>query len=169
MGVDIHMHVIREKDFVIKDILHGYRDSTWFDELQLNSSNQDYDEFPVESGIPEIVPDQIADDYKNRNLKIYYGFFHITVKDFLNWCDRVSPWMNAGWATTYQKWLYENKGRYFEDYELPIEKPTKGAADDYHFIEYMNPNNPTFKLYEKILTNRYDIKNTDTIVYYFDR
>ena len=166
MGINIHMHIIRDQKFIEKDILNGYSNPKWFDELQLNSCNRDYEKFPVKSGIPKVVPEQIINDYSNGNN--YYRFYYITIKDFLDWCDKVNPWLKAGWATTYQKWQYEDKGVTFNDDELPIEKPTGGSPDDYYFITYFDQDDIVLKLYDKMARGMSrDFKKDDILLYYF--
>ena len=125
MSINIHMHIIRNQQFIEKDILNGYSNPKWFDELQLNSCNRDYEKFPVKSGIPKVVPEQIINDYNSGNN--YYRFYYITIKDFLDWCDKVNPWLKAGWATTYQKWQYENKVLHQELHGIPQYRPASSV------------------------------------------
>ena len=83
---------------------------------------------------------------------------------FLDWFEHTRPDIDAGWVSTYDKWLYETKGivpdlsHYLEEDANPY---------DYHFIEVVNPWDSSAWLYN-FIKNQSNAAPEDYIVYYFD-
>ena len=79
MGIDIHMSIVKNKEYIAEDIFDG-RNSEWFGNLQKEGWENEYDELPARCG----YSDQSPADYilKYTTERYYYGFFFINVKDF---------------------------------------------------------------------------------------
>lgn len=162
MGVDIHMSIIsKEGEYKFKEIFDG-RDSAWFDNITGDYSNEFYQNFPVCNGLPEKVPDEVRKDFTDEE-SCYYDFHYVNVGEFSVWFLEARPDIDAGWVSTYEKWLYEVKKvvpelrRYLDEDDNPY---------DYHFIEVTNPWDCSAWLYNYIVSN--GVSPEDYIVYYFD-
>ena len=161
MGVDIHLSIIsKDGEYRCNDIYDG-RDGEWFDNLCGNYSNESYQNFPRRHGIPMVAPEDLK---KAEEEGSYYNFYHVNVGEFLEWFVEARPDVDAGWVSTYDKWLYERKkvvpelNRFLGEEDNPY---------DFHFIEVENPWDSSRWLYEYIL-EREDITVDDFIVYFFD-
>ena len=164
MGVDINMSIVsKEGEYRAKDIYDG-RDSEWFDNITGDYHSEFYEHFPMYRGIPEHVPDEIKRDYSDNSDFSYYDFCYVNVGEFLDWFEHTRPDIDAGWVSTYDKWLYETKGivpdllHYLEEDANPY---------DYHFIEVVNPWDSSAWLYN-FIKNQSNAAPEDYIVYYFD-
>ena len=164
MGVDIHMSIIsKEGEYRAKEIYDG-RDTEWFDNISGDYRSEFYEHFPMCRGIPEHVPDEIRRDYNDNSNFSYYDFCYVNVGEFLDWFEHTRPDIDAGWVSTYDKWLYETKGivpdllHYLEEDANPY---------DYHFIEVVNPWDSSAWLYN-FIKNQSNATPEDYIVYYFD-
>lgn len=164
MGVDIHMSIIsKEGEYRYQDIYDG-RNTEWFDNITGDYHSEFYEGFPVCQGLPEKIPSEIAKAYDIRGGACYYDFCYVNVGEFKYWFEHTRPDVDAGWVSTYDKWLYETKdivpelSHYLEEDANPY---------DYHFIEVTNPWDSSAWLYNYIIS-RENIKLEDYIVYYFD-
>lgn len=162
MAADIHLSIIsKEGEYRCRDIYDG-RDSEWFDNLCGNYTNESYQNFPRRCGTPLLVPDDIKKAEEGD--EGYFDFFHVNVGEFLEWFAEARPDIDAGWVSTYDKWLYERKkvvpelNRFLGEEDNPY---------DFHFIEIENPWDSSKWLYDFIF-ERKDITVDDFIVYYFD-
>jgi hypothetical protein len=167
MGVDIHMHIIsKEGKMKIENIFDG-RDSEWFDNISGGDYHSEfYQNFPVRYGIPEAAPDSIKKDFDNKDEYCYYDFRYVNVGEFMDWFEETRPDIDAGWISTYDKWLYEKKKIVPRD--LPHWLDEDCNPYDYHFIEVENPWDCSKWLYEYIDDRKTSIDPNDFIVYYFD-
>lgn len=161
MGVDIHLSIIsKDGEYRCNDIYDG-RNSEWFDNLSGNYSNEFYQNFPRRYGLPLAVPEDIKKAEEDGD---YYNFCHVNVGEFLEWFAEARPDIDAGWVSTYDKWLYERKN------VIPELNRFLGEEDnpyDFHFIEVENPWDSSRWLYE-FIQEREDITEDDFIVYFFD-
>lgn len=161
MGVDIHMHIYKDGEILEKDIFDG-RNSEWFSNMQREGWDNEYDHLPTHYDFPEGFPKDLVEKYTKENG--YYGQYHIKVEDFIEWFHKYRPDLNAGWATTYEKWQYEKKGEIPED--LPITLPPDANINDMHFIEYENIWDCSRWLVEFLIDH--EIPNDAYICYCFD-
>ena len=161
MGVDIHMSIIsKDGEVRCSDIFDG-RNSEWFGNISGDYNSEFYQNYPMRYDIPDKVPDGIRQAQEDGG---YYDFRHVNVGEFLDWYIEARPDVDAGWVSTYDKWLYEKKHIVPE---LSHWLDEDANPYDYHFIEVENPWDCSRWLYEYI-TSRDDIKSDDFIVYYFD-
>lgn len=164
MGVDIHLSIIsKEGEYKFKEIYDG-RDYEWFDNITGDYHSEFYEHFPVRRGIPEHTPEDVVKHYTNEDDFGYYDFCYVNVGEFLEWFYETRPDVDAGWVSTYDKWLYEKKKI------IPELNQFLGEEDnpyDFHFIEVENPWDSSRWLYDYILEHK-DITEDDFIVYYFD-
>ena len=105
MGRDIYMHIVENGCVLKRDIFEG-RCSDWFDNLSNNGWDHSYDHLPVEYGISPESSEELKKEYNTE--EGYYDFRYIKVSDFLNWFEKYRPDIEAGWVTTYEKWLIED-------------------------------------------------------------
>ena len=164
MGVDIHLGIAtRDGKYVYNEIFDG-RNGEWFDNISgsiRGMSNEIYHTFPRISGIPDKAPEELVKAYKED----YYGFNYVKVADFLAWFTKMRPDVDAGWVTTYEKWLYEKKGiepeiRHYLSDEYNI--------NDFYFIEVENKWDCSKWLFDFLTEHGESIDPEDYIVYYFD-
>ena len=160
MGKDIHMFII-DHDVIVRKNIYTGRCSTWFDNLCDNGSYDEYYYLPITFGWGENVPKELKKKFSIE--RGYFNHYHIKVKYFLEWFVKYHPNVDAGWATTYEKWAIENKG-YKPEY-LPKEIPEDGNINDLHFIEYTRTDDCSEWLYHYLIDNHIDF-NAD-IVYCF--
>ena len=161
MGVDIHMYICKEKKIIAEDIFDG-RNSEWFANLQNEGWDDEYSHLPNEYGFGNHAPEEIINKYSNEIG--YYGFYHMNVKDFMEWFQKYQPDKDAGWVSTYDKWRMENK-EYIPE-ELYHELPKDARIEDMHFVEFIKPYDCSKWLYYYLVNNKID-KEAD-IVYFFD-
>lgn len=165
MGVDIHMCIVTKDNYIVKDnIFEGERDYRWFDNIS-NQEDDLYRGFPF--GYNEFPGMDISAIIPNYEELWYYNLRHINAQDFIDWCDKVRPWVDAGWVSTYEKFLYERKKIYPHDFCHYLSVDCNVA--DYHFIEIFDECDMTLRLYNLVndLPPIYDRKDL-YIVYYFD-
>ena len=163
MGRDIHLNIIKKKEFLAENIFDG-RNSDWFNNLTGQGVEDEYDYFPRRWSIPDEAPDKITDAYNNSRDYGYFDFFYVNVKEFKDWYVKYIPYLKAGWVNTYDKWRIEKKG-YIPD-ELPHYLPEEYNPNDVYFIEYEDKYDCSRWLYNYL--NEHDIPNDADIVYYFD-
>lgn len=165
MGVDIHMSIISKRgEYKYHDIFDG-RDTEWFDNITGNYYNEAYQHFPIMNSLPEIVPDKIKENFEKAADYGYYNFFHVNIGEFIEWFMEARPDIDAGWLSTYEKWLYEKK--HIIPQTLPHELDEECNPYDYNFVEVENIYEGSRWLYE-FITEHSDITAEDFIVYYFD-
>lgn len=161
MGVDIHMHILDKDGKILdKEIFDG-RNSEWFNNLQGNGWDDEYDHFPAYCGLPEVCPKEISQFEGEIG---YYGFNFMTVGEFNRWFIKYRPDLKAGWVSTYDKWRIEKKHYIPED--LPQYLSSEDNKDDMHFVEYVNTFDCSRWLYQYIKEKNFS--GDDYIVYYFD-
>ena len=165
MGIDIHMSIVRNGKESIPNIFDG-RNSDWFRNLCGDGWDEEYDHLPSHYGIPDECPEKIKEDFDRPARDGYYGFYYIIVKDFKEWFEDYRPDLQAGWASTYDKWRIENK-HYIPENGLPHYLDKEDNKDDMHFIEYANIYDCSRWLYQ-FLCDR-NVPGDAYIVYYFDR
>lgn len=167
MGVDIHMHIVKDNKVIKEDIYWG-RDSEWFNLLNgRNRGETEYDYLDDMPGMSPQAPDNFQDIYENARKNFYYGFHYISVKAFKIWFEQYRPNIQAGYVSTYDKWRIEKKG--YVPYDLPtdlsyIDDPA--LLNDMHFIEYENPYDSSKRVYDYLVANK--ISLDADIVYWFD-
>lgn len=160
MGVDIHMNVVLGKKIVAKSIFDG-RNSEWFDNLQLNNYDNEYDYLNIRFGFSPQIPDDMK---KEGSDQFYYGHHYFNVGEFLSWFQKYRPDRDAGWVTTYDKWRIENKGYVPEDVQHFLYK--EDNREDMHFVEFINPYDCSGWLYKYLINNNID-READ-VTYWFD-
>lgn len=160
MGVDIHMNIVKNKEVIAKDIFDG-RNSEWFNNLQGDGWANEYDHLPANYGFSDQTPDDIKEYY---NKDWYYGFNSVNVGKFKKWFKKYRPDLEAGWASTYDKWRMENKGYIPEDLPIALDKDMNPA--DMHFIEYENLYDCSRWLNDYLVEN--NIPDDADIIYCFD-
>lgn len=161
MGMDIHLSILNTNgEYICKEIFNG-RCSEWFNNLMRCGSDEDYQSLPVDYNLPENAPEDIVKDFYSKD---YFGFNHFTVGEFKKWFDKVRPDLDAGWVTTYDKWVFETKSRipYSYYHELPID----ANIHDFHFIAFDKEYDKSRWLYSYLLDNA--INDDYIIIYYFD-
>ena len=166
MGVDIHMHIVKDGKIVLKDIYEG-RNGEWFDNIDPSSyftHNDNYIKFPSYLGISEQAPS--TDEFNEKKLDSlgYYHFSFVNVGEFRKWFEEYRPDIDAGWVNTYTKWRIENKG-YIPD-EVQRYLYEEDIIADMHFIEYTNEYEPSKRLYDFLDINKID--DDADITYWFD-
>ena len=162
MGIDIHMSIVKNKEYIAEDIFDG-RNSEWFGNLQKEGWENEYDELPARCG----YSDQSPADYilKYTTERYYYGFFFINVKDFKDWFIKYRPDKDACWVTTYDKWRIENKGYIPENPQHYLS--CEDNINDMHFVEIENIYDCSKWLYNYLIDNH--ISDDADIIYCFDR
>lgn len=164
MGIDITMHIIKNKEILHENIFEG-RNYTWFDNISRQSgrSDSEYRYFPSYYGkkFQEQIPYNILKDIESDT---YYGDNIVKVKDFIEWYKKYQPNLHAGWVTRYEAWLYEEKGIAPEDsyQRLPQDEPIR----DMVFIEYEDIYDCSRWLYNFIIGEK--VPKDAYIIYYFD-
>lgn len=162
MARDIHMFIVHHGNIIKSNIYEG-RSPAWFDSITDKSELCEYEQLPIVFGWPEgLVPQELREKYSRERL--YFDHYHIKVKYFKEWFEKYRPDIDAGWATTYQKWLIEKKG--FRPGYLPDTLPNDANVADMHFIEFERISDKSRFLYEYLIENNID--GNDDIVYCFD-
>ena len=85
----------------------------------------------------------------------------------IKWLRDKQPWIDAGWATTYEKWNYETRGIIDKD-GLPHFKPDNNN-EPYYFIQYEKKYDCSKWLFDYLRkTYPSDYCGSDILIYYFD-
>lgn len=148
MGIDITMHLIsKEGDIIVANIFED-RDYRWFENISENGEDIEYDYFPCKHGAPEnlsleLIFEAYCTDYN-------YGFRYVNVKDFIEWYQEKRPNEDAGWVSTYEKYLYDNKGIAPKDVCRCLDEIPIGVKDDFHFLVFEKEHEPSRTLYYKL-------------------
>ena len=161
MGRDIYMHIVESGCVLKRDIFDG-RCSAWFDNLTDYGWDSCYDHLPVKYDLSPESPEELKKEYSEENG--YYDFRYIKVSDFLNWFEKYRPDIEAGWVTTYEKWLIEKKGYVPEDVKHYLDKDDD--IRDMHFVEFKKPYDCSKWLYYYLKDN--EIPLQADITYCFD-
>lgn len=176
MGVDITMSIIKNKEYLGKDIFDG-RDSEWFGNINDHYTDDRYADFPAQHGIPQFrdfptvagtpqktdeVPEDMARDFCEN--KWYYGWHYMTVAEFKVWYDKRKPYLDAGWVTKREAWLYNICGIEPEEPQYRLYK--ENIPEDMVFLQIENRYEGSSWLYNYLMDNH--IPNDAYIVYCFD-
>ena len=162
MGIDCHMYIVKNKEYVKENIFDG-RNSEWFFNMMGDGNADEYNTLPIHYGISEQSPDAYDAEFSNW----CFSFRYINVEDFKNWFEKTRPDKDAGWVTRYDKWAYENKG--IEPEEICHYLSSLGDEVDkseFEFIEIENRWDCSRWLYNYLIDN--DISDEADIQYCFD-
>lgn len=136
-----------EGNIVCRNAHHKvYNECSRADELAKNLSGQGwniaYDFLPYIDSAPKLIPEN------ERHLLVetlhYYDFRCINIKDYFDWFRKYCPCTDAGWVTTYEKWLYDTKN-IVPEVSHYLDKDA--VKEDTHFIEVMDDEEPGYWLY----------------------
>ena len=168
MGMDIHMHIVKNDEVIAKNIFDG-RNSEWFNNLKGDGNDDEYDHFPSYGGIPDNCPEFIKTIYdgdcnNDEEYFGYFGFYYVNAGDYIKWFEKYRPDTDAGWVTTYEKWAWEKKGIKPEYLAKYLNKDAN--INDMHFIEVVNPWDCGRWLYNYIKDHK--IPDDACVIYYFD-
>lgn len=165
MGIDIHMSIISKDNKLIDKEIYQGRDREWFDNLRGEGYAPEYDTLPAQYGFPEGITykDKTTEDYKEY---YYYDFRYMLVKDFIEWFQKTLPYLDAGYVTRYDEWLYETKHIYPRD-RIQHYLSKDDNETNYIFREFVDEEDQSLWLYT-YLTNRDDIPEDAYIIYFFD-
>ena len=105
MGVDIHMFICKNKEYIAEKIFDG-RNSEWFNNMMGDGNDEIYDSLPIKWGVSDETPDAFSKEFTDDWC---FGFRYLNVKEFKNWFVEKRPDRDAGWVTKYEAWAYENK------------------------------------------------------------
>lgn len=162
MGMDIMLDIVQNSEQIKHNLFDG-RNYDWFEKLQGNGYDTIDELLPVHRGLPSQVPQNYKKMEESADEgKCYIEFYYMNVKDFKDWFIKYRPDMDAGWVTTYEKWLYEVKNIIPE---LTHCLPPDAVIEDWHFINIQDEYNNFLWLYN-ILKDENISDNAD-IVYYF--
>ena len=159
MGMDIHMALVKNNEYVKEDIFDG-RNSDWFNNMAGNGWDDVYDKLPMNYGLSEQTPAEYEEKYKDW----CFNYRYINVKDFKEWFQKYRPDIDAGWVSTYDKWRIEKKGYIPEDIFHYL--PEDANLADMHFIEVINQYDCSAWLFTYLVDNNID--DDVDIVYCFD-
>lgn len=159
MGTDIMLNIVQDGEQIKENLFDG-RNYDWFDKLQGNGYNEIDNLLPVHRGLPSQVP-QCYKEMEESD-ECYIEFYYMNVKEFKIWFTQYRPDLDAGWITTYEKWLYETKNIIPE---LAHHLPTDVVTEDWHFIEVEDEYNNFLWLYNILMDE--NISDNADIVYYF--
>lgn len=165
MGMDIHMNIVYNGEVIAKDIFDG-RNTNWFLNLQGCDNDFGYSYLPTVVGVSPQATEEHYKAYENRIDNTYFGFYYIKVKDFLKWFIKYRPDLEAGWVSTYDKWLVERKHAKLDDIEIYTYLPDDVNLNDMHFIEVEKEYENSDWLYHYLIDNK--IPEDADINYYFD-
>lgn len=168
MGVDIHLNVIKSDGTVIlsEDDFPYFRCRAWFDKIMGRCGYDEiYSRLRWADSSDVVIPVEIAQRIKEEG---YYGLTVIKISDFINWYNAYKPNIDAGWVTTYDKWLWETKNIYPSDYYKSLDSLGPDInMRDYHFIELPTEDDCSC-IIKETLDEKLDEKNDTYLVFYFD-
>ena len=151
MGVDIHLTIVKDNTVIAEEIFPG-RNTSWFQELDGDGWQPEYDHLNSHYGHSEQTPKEYIEKYESWT----YGARHINVKEYKDWFVKYRPDKHAGWATTYEKWEYENKGKVPEDLPISLTQLENYDINEMHFIEYEDEYDCSRWLYNYLIDNNID-------------
>ena len=134
MDIDFKFYDKEYKQIIVRkeDFDWHVDDSDWINNLLGKGYKPEYER--LELFHDDIVP---KDFYKT---KLCFSLFLIDVEQYRTWYNLYQPFLNAGWVSRYEAWLYEKKAIVpYEDNVLKS-KPSKNS-DDYVWLEYRDENN----------------------------
>lgn len=160
MGMDIHLYIARNKEYIAKDIFDG-RNSEWFNNMMGDGNDEVYDSLPVKWGVSDEAPDAFSEEFSDDWC---FGFRYLNVKEFKDWFIEKRPDEDAGWVTRYEAWAYKHKG--IEPEYLRKELTKDDVIEDMKFITITSKYDCSAWLYCYLIDN--DIPDDATIQYCFD-
>ena len=161
MGMDIVLDIIQDGKQIKKDLFDG-RNYDWFEKLQGEGYDEIDELLPIHRGLPSQAPQEYKKMQERNEDGFYTTFYYMNVKEFKIWFAQYRPDLDAGWITTYEKWLYETKNIIPE---LGHYLPTGAVTEDWHFIEVQDEYNNFLWLYNILMDE--NISDNADIVYYF--
>ena len=171
MGMDIHTYIVDENGKIKYTDLYEGRNSEWFADLTERAEhNMAYANWNPDYGLSKNFDPNTDPKYINCKIdedirKWCFDFRNIKVGDFIKWYKKSKPYIEAGWCTKYEAWLYHNKG-VVPDY-LAKELSEYDIVADREFIEVNNPYDPATVIYNFIMEHE-DIEDDDYFNYFFD-
>lgn len=160
MGMDIHMFICKNKEYIAKDIFAG-RNSEWFNNMMGDGNDEVYDSLPIKWGISDEAPNTFSEEF---NDDWCFGFRYLNVKEFEDWFIEKRPDEDAGWVTRYEAWAYKHKG--IEPEYLKKELTKNDVIEDMKFIVVTSKYDCSAWLYCYLVDN--NIPDDATIQYCFD-
>ena len=160
MGMDIHLYIVRNKEYIAENIFDG-RNTEWFNNIMGTGNDDVYDSFPAYYGVSNETPDAFSKEF---NDDWCFGFRYLSVKEFKDWFLEKRPDKDAGWVTRYEAWAYEHKG--IEPEYLKKELTKDDVIKDMKFITVTSKYDCSAWLYCYLVDN--DIPDNATIQYAFD-
>lgn len=163
----MRMCYIPTQKVVVQKLYEG-RNYEWFDELQERGYRPEYDDFPVQYGLPEYasIDDKNIQDQAPGNG--YYGFAMIQVSKLLEWYAERQPALHAGWVRKIDQWNYERKN--IIPNEVYNHLPVGENIEDWCFIEYIDSYDPMTTVLRSIkaaIKEVGDANSDNYIIYYF--
>ena len=163
MGVDIHMFICRKGEILGDDIFDG-RNSEWFNNLQQQYYDNEYDHLNIRYGFSDDVPENLRKRFNDPGS--YYGHHNIRVGDFAEWFEKYRPDLDAGWFSTYDRWRIERKGWVPDSDYVKHELEEGDNPVDYEFVEFEDKYDCSRWLYHYMANKK--IPYDATINYCFD-
>lgn len=160
MGMDCHMFICKNKEYIAKDIFTG-RNREWFDNIMGGGNDELYDSLPIKWGISDEAPDTFSEEFSDDWC---FGYRSLNVKEFMDWFITKRPDIDAGWVTRYEKWLYDHKG--IEPAYLKKRLDKDDIIQDMKFISVTRDYDCSRWLYCYLAEN--NIPDDATIQYAFD-
>ena len=159
MGRDIHMNIVNQEGITLYSEIYDGRNYDWFNNLMGSGLDFEYDDFPVEYGVPPFITcGQIKNDSETEYC---YSFRYIKIQDFIDWYNKHLPHLKAGYVSEYDNWKIKKK-HYVPEY-LQIFPDEEQKI----FVEYEDHLDGSYWL-KQFLETHEDITNSHYIVYYFD-
>lgn len=160
MGMDIHLFIVKNKQYIAKDIFDG-RNREWFYNMMGEGNNDVYNNLSISYGVSNETPNEWNENFKKEDG--YFDSRFINVKAFKDWFNKYRPNVDAGWVSTYDKWAYETKNI---EPEVYYRLPKDVNINDMHFIEIENKWDCSKWLYDYLIDNQID--DNAYIQYCFD-
>ena len=161
MGVDITMHIVRNKEKIFEDIFDG-RNYDFFHGLTNTCPEHSLGD---RSGF---LNKQHGWENKEEQKKLeelgYYNFYTVKVKDYIEWYKFYEPNMRAGWITRKQAWLLDHYNIEPDDYFSSLNKDD--ITKDMIFKDWETYDCGYKYLYDFINDNH--LEANDQIIYCFD-
>lgn len=178
MGVDIHLHIVKDNKELAHEIYDG-RNSDWFGNLTGRAISEpayvelpyDYDWDNEEVKCPLELIERYNRKDKSLNCCPYYGHRHIKVGDFKGWYNEYKPSLKAGYVSRYDKWLWDTKHiqpneNNIEHYLWSHDEASSDHIVDWVWIEYGDKNEPSTWLMNYLIEN--ETPDDAYLIYCFD-